>query len=115
VLTLLGCSRKLSSPCGPAHKTVVSDQQALNKARQDVRDAQKADEHAQAVRNKAIQDANTAYDAWVAAHPTATPAQKAAVAAAPADNPATPLVNEHQVALDKAFGFGSTGRCNCRG
>jgi hypothetical protein len=65
-----------------SHKTVVSDQQALNKARQDVRDAQKADEHAQAVRNKAIQDANTAYDAWVAAHPTATPAQKAAALAA---------------------------------
>jgi hypothetical protein len=72
-----------------AHKTVVSDQLALNKARQDVRDAQKADEHAQAVRNNAITAANTAYNS--------------AVAAAPADNPATPLVNEHQVALDKAL------------
>lgn len=64
-----------------SHKAVVSDQQAVNKARQDVHEAQKADDAAQTKRNKAIQDANTTYNLWVAAHSTATADQKAAALA----------------------------------
>lgn len=71
------------------HKVVVTDRQAALKAHQNLVAAQKADNAALATRDAAVAVANTQYNADVAA--------------APADNPATPAIDEHAVALAAAL------------
>lgn len=71
------------------HKVLVTDRQAALKAHQNLVAAQKADAAALAARDAAVATANTQYNADVAA--------------APADNPATPAIDEHAVALAAAL------------
>jgi hypothetical protein len=99
-----------------AHKTVVSDQQALNKARQDVREAQKADDVAAATRDKAISDAQKAYLAgkpYQGVHPATkigseTQAQADARVDAAADALALGTRDQKIMAAKKAYSDGGT-------